>query len=466
MYGLLKLWMLGTKSLSLQEIANQLNLSPKQTTRKLKKYEEQGWITYIPGNGRGNKTKIQWLKNMEELILENLKDTQFRMTLFKQMNSDNLSDTLVTNIISTLFSLKNMSKHTLTIPIYNTRLVMDRLELLDTESAWILLHVYSRLVDEQGNGDLAYHWEQLGQKYVFYIRPNISLHNGELMTIEQIIFSLNQSFQHEKYTHIRSKLKKIFSNENQIIVEYKGPLNELINILAQVEFCIQNREYGSGPFILNKNAEDQYKLTVNPHYYLAKPILSTIILQTIPSELTRRISIQKEIEEEYLITLERSGIFYLYYKDGFSDVKKQEIYDFFISFAKEVAQLDETKKELHKPKEFITKLASVLKVGYVVNKQKFVQLLKDLGDSNLQVTHLTLEQLKDLKCLSNYDCVIVPLYINQQFHMKDIFVSIFPNKMPIYESYRKVYYPKYFIRNGQDIFGYPNLKNCYLINLY
>lgn len=464
MYDLLKLWMLGLKQLSVREIAEQLNLSPKQTTRKLKKYAEQGWISYVPGNGRGNKATIQWHRNMEEFILENLEDAQFRMTLFKQMNVDHLSESFLSSIRSTLFSAQHTAKHCLKIPIYSTELTVHPLELLNTESAWVLLHVYSRLVDENGEGDLAYHFEQQGKECVFYIRPNIVWHNGEHMTVEQIVASLKQSFQLGRYSYICNKMKNIYHQENHIHIEYDGKMSELIDILAQEHFCIQYKQHASGPFMLNKIAEDQYKMTTNPNYYLTKPILSTIILQVIPSELARKVSILNEVETDYLMKLEFSGTFYVYYKGGLTDLKQQEINQFFTVFAKEIAKLDDTKIALHEPKSLLMQPSDSIKVGYMVNKHKFVQLLKQLGGGYLQVTHLTFEEIKEIESLSSYDCLIIPQDWNQHFQVYDFLKPIFPYKLPIYKSYRKMYYPKNFIRSGRDLYGYPNLIKSYLID--
>lgn len=464
MYDLLKFWMLGTQQLSIREIAEQFNLSPKQTTRKLKKYAEQGWITYIPGNGRGNKATIHWKRNMEAFILENLEDAQFRMTLFKQMNMDDLSESFVASIRSTLFSSKNTSKHVLTIPIYSTELTMNPLALLDTESAWILQQVFSRLVNENGEGDLAYHIEQREKECVFYIRPNIVWHNGEHMTINQIVESLNESFQLERYRYIRHKIDNIYYQENRIHIEYDGKMSELIDVLAQEHFCIQYKQHASGPFMLQKVAVDQYELTVNPNYYLTKPILSTITLQVIPSELVRKVFIPDEVEQDYLMNLEFGGTFYVYYKDGITELNQQEIYEFFTAFAKQVAELDETKIALHEPRTSLMKPFDRLKVGYMVNKHKFVQLLKQLGGTTLQVTQLKFEEIKEIEHLSAYDCLIIPQDWNEHIQVYDFLKSIFPNKFPIYKSYRKMYYPKNFIRRGQDIYGYPNLMKSYLID--
>ena len=462
MIDLLKLWLLGTEQLSIQKIANAFNVSTKQAVRKLKQYEQQGWITYIPGKGRGNKSTISWHKNVEEVVQHNIADPEFRIKLLKQMNVDMLSETIMTSIMSHFFSTERHA-HCLKIPIYNTELKTDPLQLLDTESAWVLMHVYSRLVDENGCGDLAYHWEQLGEQFVFYIRPSIYWHTGEMMSKEQIVASLENSFQHESYNFARSKLKQLAYEGNCIIFHYVGELEELLKVLAQVEFSIQYGHHYSGPYILNRVEADQYELRVNPHYYLAKPILKSILLQTIPSELIRKVSLMNATHN-WSETLEHGGTFYLYYKTGLTPKEQQQLADFYTYFANEVTKIDRTKIPVnHQDVQTAVEIPMPLNVGYVVNKLHFVDLLRSLSDT-IHVTHLTVEDMQDIKNLKTYDCIVVPFYEESELPVIHTLNDVFTNRLPIYKSYRKMFYPKGFIRKGRDMFGYPNLKVSYVID--
>ncbi len=462
MVDLLKIWLLGTEQLSIQEIADELNVSTKQAARKLKQYEQQGWITYVPGQGRGNKSRILWLKNVEEIVQQNIADPEFRLNLMKQLNVDTLSESLVTSIMSQLFSTERHA-YCLKIPIYNTELQTDPLQLLDTESAWIMMHVYSRLIDENGDGDLSYHWEQHGDKFIFYIRPSIYWHTGEIMTNEQIVASLKNSFGHEAYNFACRKLKQLAYEGNCIIFDYAGEFEELLKVLAQIEFSIQYEHLYSGPYLLKPLTADQYELQVNPHYYLAKPVLESILLQTISSELIREVSLMNVQAHDWFETLEHGGTFYLYYKAGLTSKEEQQLADFFNNFANEVTKIDRTKIPVNQSVKTAVKFPMSLNVGYVVNKPRFVELLRELS-TTIHVTHLTVEDIKDLKKLEKYDCIVVPFYEGSELPVVHALDYLFANRLPLYESYRKMFYPKDFIRKGSDMYGYPNLKESYLVD--
>ncbi|MGN7476442.1 SgrR family transcriptional regulator [Solibacillus silvestris] len=464
MYSLLKLSLLDSKQLSIKEIAKELNLSPKQTVRKLKQYEQQGVLTYIPGKGRGNKSVIKWHKNVKQIIKENSRNPQFRVKMFKQLEFEDLPEAFFANLFSALFLPYSGNRNALIVPVYNKEITVNPLKIRDTECAWIAMHLYSRLIDRNGNGDLAYHWEQSGNHHAFYIRTNLVWHNGERMTMAQIVTSLENSFHHGKYKFHGQKMRGITFSGNRLIFYYEGELEELLLVLAQVEFSIQYEQLYSGAFNMKRTATDRYELTSNKNYYLAKPLIPNIILQTIPSQLTRKITLDRQAERCLHEQLEFSSVFYLYYKENLPSAEKQKIEQFFAYFAVEVSRLDDTKKALQTYAETKSCLNREINVGFLVNKIKYIELLKQLGHPHLHVTLLSAGEVNDLEYLSAFDCVIVPLYREHQLEENDLLLTKFSVKIPLYESYRKMYYPNNFIRKGHDLYGYPNLIESCLID--
>ena len=49
-----------------KQIAEIIDLSMKQTRRKLHQWEEEGWLTFQSGKGRGgNASRLHWIKDVE-----------------------------------------------------------------------------------------------------------------------------------------------------------------------------------------------------------------------------------------------------------------------------------------------------------------------------------------------------------------------------------------------------------------
>ena len=84
--------------------------------------------------------------------------------------------------------------------------------------------------------------------------------------------------------------------------------------------------------------------------------------------------------------------------------------------------------------------------------------------NTIHVTHLTVEDIQDAKNLETYDCIVVPFYEESGLPTVHTLDDVFSNRLPLYTSYRKMFYPKGFIRKGRDMFGYPNLKESYVID--
>lgn len=55
-----------------EDMAQILHLSPKQTARYVKTWEREGWLSFTSGRGRGNVSKLTWLKNVEEVYEQEL----------------------------------------------------------------------------------------------------------------------------------------------------------------------------------------------------------------------------------------------------------------------------------------------------------------------------------------------------------------------------------------------------------
>lgn len=50
---------------TISDMAEAIHLSPKQTKRHLARWQEEGWLTYTSGRGRGNLTRLEWLRHVE-----------------------------------------------------------------------------------------------------------------------------------------------------------------------------------------------------------------------------------------------------------------------------------------------------------------------------------------------------------------------------------------------------------------
>ncbi|MEH7255019.1 SgrR family transcriptional regulator, partial [Neobacillus niacini] len=63
---LLALWnTTSSGEVKVKQLAEKLALSTKQTRRKLNQWQEEGWLNFQAGRGRGNDSKLCWIKEVE-----------------------------------------------------------------------------------------------------------------------------------------------------------------------------------------------------------------------------------------------------------------------------------------------------------------------------------------------------------------------------------------------------------------
>ncbi|MCL6574408.1 MAG: SgrR family transcriptional regulator, partial [Bacillus sp. (in: Bacteria)] len=63
---LLALWnSLSSGDVKVNQLAQIINLSTKQTRRKLNQWQEEDWLTFKAGRGRGKASILQWKKDVE-----------------------------------------------------------------------------------------------------------------------------------------------------------------------------------------------------------------------------------------------------------------------------------------------------------------------------------------------------------------------------------------------------------------
>ena len=82
---LLTLWnAVPSGSIRREQIAEVLDLSSKQTKRYLLKWSAEGWLSFVSGRGRGNISRLEWLKDVgaifEEQVLKIIEEESIELS--------------------------------------------------------------------------------------------------------------------------------------------------------------------------------------------------------------------------------------------------------------------------------------------------------------------------------------------------------------------------------------------------
>lgn len=155
--------------------------------------------------------------------------------------------------------------------------------------------------------DLAESWEiqNKGKSYVFHLRDNLRWQDGEKLTADDVVFSI-QIIQAEGYT---GPFRNDWQGITPVAVDDKTVKFDLpdpstffltkttLGIIPQHMFAhlpvadigasqFNNSPVGAGPYKIASmpSGQDSFVLEPNPHYYQGRPLIDKIIFSTFDSE--------------------------------------------------------------------------------------------------------------------------------------------------------------------------------------
>lgn len=184
----------------------------------------------------------------------------------------------------------------------------------------ITKQIYNTLlgVNKDGNlvPELAEKWEFLDDKNLrIEIKKGVKFHNGEPLTVEDVMFSLEKALQSPGSQSIIEKIKSMKKvDENTFDIELSTTFSPILFGLAHPLTGIQNKKYvqekgdaarlepmGTGPFKFEKWVPgENIELSAFENYYSGKAKVDKVIFRVIPENTNRLIALETgEIDIAY-----------------------------------------------------------------------------------------------------------------------------------------------------------------------
>ncbi len=310
---LLTLWKyLQSESMKQAEIADLLDLSPKQTSRYLQKWSEEGWFRLQPGKGRGHSTKIEWCKNVEEIYEKEMQSILNHESVEKSAKWLTCSWSTecklrLMKLFQTKLGFNDEGRDKLIIPRKHPFLSFHPLEALDTHSANLVSNIYNRLIylteENEILPELAHSWEQSNRLLRLYIRKGVKFHDGSYLAAEDVVESLQSLCNHPNHKDIWSPVQRIYSPGPYLVdIELNQDCSYIVHLLSTIHSSIykeiNGRLIGTGSFYLEKDNETQTVLRAFEDYYKERALLDVIEFLQMPSgfETIYRSSLKEDIE--------------------------------------------------------------------------------------------------------------------------------------------------------------------------
>ncbi|MCM3737221.1 SgrR family transcriptional regulator [Bacillus cytotoxicus] len=297
--------------ISLQDISKVLYCTDRNSKFTIKKLEEMQWISWFPGRGRGNRSKIAFLQDPATLIYEKGKELVKQGEIksgkvFIQTYAEHFPYIIeqFQIWIDTLFGyhIEHSPQGRIDVLRLNMRIrpitCLDPMYVTLRSECHIVKHVCDTLVhyNEMTNEiepRLAFYWEydHTYKIWTFYLRKGVHFHNQKPFTANDVKYTFNRflSTKDNPYRWMLQDIERIHIVDEYTIEIHLQSENELFLHILGEEHCsiisespvIEANQYllnGTGPFKLVKNDDTLLILEVNSLYYRERPFLDRIEL--------------------------------------------------------------------------------------------------------------------------------------------------------------------------------------------
>lgn len=287
-------------AITVGELAAMFYCSERHARTLVQQMHEQGWLSWHSQAGRAKRAQLQCLKTPDELRAAHLQRLLLQGDHQGALEMAQLAPQHLQELLSPhLGGQWQEGSPTLRIPYYRTLEKLDPLLLTGRAEQHLVTTVYAGLTrfntgNPEPQPDLAHHWQigENGLRWQFFLRSHLRWHNGEALTGQQLLQTLNNLLNHPRSRPLLSSVATI-SLPHALCIQFDLHIPDywLAHRLAELPCLITHPELpalGAGPFKLALNEPHLVRLEQHPYYHLQHPYLESIEYWITPDLLTNR----------------------------------------------------------------------------------------------------------------------------------------------------------------------------------
>jgi SgrR family transcriptional regulator len=285
---------------TMAELSKVLFCTPRNVKIILTKMVRKGWITFVPGRGRGHVSELAFLihkekflgQQAEELVKSGHVEQAFQ--LIKEFGEGTLAKEKFFQWLSGYFGYevvakKEQSIEILRLPVYRPINTLDPAHSVYAFDLHMITQIFDTLVTydyetNQITPGIAHHWKSNKEatSWIFYLRKGILFHHGRELVADDVAFSLNRLKradspqkwlvdQIEEITVLsRYSLKITLLKANHMFLSFLSyPPTSIVprDVYEQAEAGSPILPVGSGPYKATKNTPGICVLEAFDHYF-------------------------------------------------------------------------------------------------------------------------------------------------------------------------------------------------------
>ncbi|WP_312114569.1 SgrR family transcriptional regulator [Brevibacillus reuszeri] len=322
------------QEVTLAELAAVFFCTIRNAKMIIKQLAEQEWIEWMPGRGRGNVSRIVFLRSVEQVVVSIAKAHVAQGDLDKAMRllgepmtplraKERFLDWLSGQFGFRTEEIEKRTRDTLRMSFYRTIPALDPPFVGRRTESHMVNQIFDTLIryDELQEAfvpHLAHHWEadESGTEWTFYLRKGVLFHHGRELTAHDVVWTFQRIADPKTgspYRYMLADVEQITAvKDTTVVITLKRPNHMLLSFLASDRMSILPGEIvaqkgagftrlpvGSGPFRLVRNDEQMFILEAVPTYFLGRAHLDRVEIWVVPQNSLRENYFSSEGEVHF-----------------------------------------------------------------------------------------------------------------------------------------------------------------------
>ncbi|MDR4889914.1 ABC transporter substrate-binding protein [Fredinandcohnia sp. QZ13] len=291
----------------------------KNTKRIIRRLEDKKRLTYQPGKGRGNVSKVTYFTSFQEEI------ETFINGCLKKGELEKIAEILRLPIPkSWVVNFSNEIRGLLGIRHDQTELKdvlyafkardiksLDPLRVSFALETHLLEYLGDTLIRYDNENDcfiphIAHHFDvdTSGKVWTFYLRKGVFFHNHDYVTSTDVAYTINR-FKNAppSYSWLVRNIQKVeCPHQYKVEIHLDEPNPFLLRYLSAPIFCIlpSNVEFdelewcGTGPFLVKERTNIKLVLQANDFYFKERPLIDEIQFYHVSNEAVKMLYLSSE----------------------------------------------------------------------------------------------------------------------------------------------------------------------------
>ncbi|MGI3036896.1 ABC transporter substrate-binding protein [Vibrio diabolicus] len=283
---------------TLSELEVVICTSRRNVSIVMKKLASYGWVDWKPAIGRSNASRLNITISLQQAMTEFLVEELGRgrmNSITKLIDWFGQSAVRALTIASEKVNQLNESNNAILISSYPWVSKVDPANTYRHTELHVAKSVYDVLLTQNSNGgiepSLAHEWKMEGNVMTLWLRPGIYRHDGELLSIQDVVWSI------ERLKEIKGPVHELWQCIDSVIAETSSCLKITLKhpnmffpyMLATPHASILCRDVvsfgsgysyhiGTGPFKISGWNQESMLLQAHKEYFSARALLDQITL--------------------------------------------------------------------------------------------------------------------------------------------------------------------------------------------